>query len=64
MATRVVAAWYKMGQDKDHPRPNFSSHTRNKKGLLHPAAVLSPIGQVNWFVNVQAEDYKVARQVA
>ncbi|KAL2262711.1 hypothetical protein VTK26DRAFT_362 [Humicola hyalothermophila] len=64
MATRVVAAWYKMGQDKDHPRPNFSSYTRDKNGLLYPAAVISPIGQVNWFVNVQADHYLVARQVA
>lgn len=64
MATRVVAAWYKMGQDKNHPRPNFSSNTRDKNGLLYPAAVFSPIGQVNWFVNVQDDHYLVARQVA
>lgn len=64
MATRIVAAWYKMGQDKDYPRPNFSSHTRSRDGLLYPAAVFSPIGQVNWFVNVQADHYLVARQVA
>ncbi|KAJ4306400.1 hypothetical protein N0V88_001200 [Collariella sp. IMI 366227] len=64
MATRVVAAWYKMGQDKDHPRPNFSSNTRDKNGLLYPAALFSPSGQVNWFVNVQEDHYLVARQVA
>jgi hypothetical protein len=64
MATRIVAAWYKMGQDKDHPRPNFSSNTRNRDGLLYPAAVFSPTGQVNWFVNVQEDHYLVARQVA
>ncbi|KAL2197421.1 glycoside hydrolase family 3 protein [Corynascus similis CBS 632.67] len=64
MATRVVAAWYKMGQDKNFPRPNFSSNTRDRNGLLYPAAVFSPIGQVNWFVNVQEDHYKVARQVA
>lgn len=64
MATRVVASWYKMKQDKDHPRPNFSSNTRDKNGLLYPAAVISPIGQVNWFVNVQDDHYLVARQVA
>ncbi|KAL2132311.1 hypothetical protein VTI74DRAFT_3947 [Chaetomium olivicolor] len=64
MATRIVAAWYKMGQDKNHPRPNFSSNTRERNGLLYPAAVFSPIGQVNWFVNVQDDHYLVARQVA
>lgn len=64
MVTRIAAAWYKMGQDKDHPPPNFSSNTRDKNGLLYPAALLSPSGQVNWFVNVQADHYLVARQVA
>jgi hypothetical protein len=64
MATRIVAAWYKMGQDKDHPRPNFSSNTRNRDGLLYPAAVFSPTGQVNWFVNVQEDHNLVAPQVA
>ena len=64
MATRIVATWYQMGQDKDFGPPNFSSHTRSRNGLLYPAAVFSPTGQVNWFVNVQADHYKVARQVA
>ncbi|KAK4103958.1 glycoside hydrolase family 3 protein [Parathielavia hyrcaniae] len=64
MATRVVATWYKLKQDKDHPRPNFSSNTRDRNGLLYPAALISPVGQVNWFVNVQEDHYLVARQVA
>ncbi|KAK0739633.1 glycosyl hydrolase family 3 N terminal domain-containing protein [Apiosordaria backusii] len=64
MVTRIVATWYKFGQDKDHPRPNFSSNTRERDGLLYPAALLSPIGQVNWFVNVQADHYLIAREVA
>lgn len=64
MATRIVAAWYQMGQDKDYPTPNFSSNTADREGLLYPAALFSPKGQVNWYVNVQADHYKVARQVA
>ncbi|KAK4162780.1 glycoside hydrolase superfamily [Cladorrhinum sp. PSN259] len=64
MVTRIAASWYKLGQDKDHPPPNFSSNTRDKNGLLYPAALLSPSGQVNWFVNVQEDHYLVARQVA
>ncbi|KAK6855979.1 hypothetical protein PG995_008130 [Apiospora arundinis] len=64
MATRVVAAWYKLGQDKDHPRPNFSSNTRDRTGLLYPAAVFSPSGVVNQFVNVQADHKIIAKQVA
>lgn len=64
MATRVVAAWYQMGQDKDYPPPNFSANTDDRTGLLYPAALFSPIGVVNQFVDVQADHYKVARQVA
>ncbi|KAK3378429.1 glycoside hydrolase superfamily [Podospora didyma] len=64
MATRIVAAWYQFGQDKNIPPPNFSSNTRDRDGPLYPAALFSPSGQVNWFVNVQADHYKVARQVA
>lgn len=64
MATRIVATWYQFGQDKNYPPPNFSSNTKSRDGLLYPAALLSPSGQVNWFVNVQADHYLVARQVA
>ncbi|KAK5661542.1 hypothetical protein OQA88_11446 [Cercophora sp. LCS_1] len=64
MATRIVAAWYQFGQDKDYPRPNFSANSDSEYGLLHPGAVISPWGKINWFVNVQADHYKVARQVA
>jgi beta-glucosidase-like glycosyl hydrolase len=64
MATRIVAAWYQMGQDQNYPPPNFSSNTHDRVGLLHPGAVISPSGVVNEYVNVQADHYKVARQVA
>lgn len=64
MATRIIAAWYQLGQDKDYPPPNFSSNTHDRTGLLYPAALLSPIGVVNYYVNVQADHYKIARQVA
>ncbi|KAB5547319.1 beta-glucosidase [Coniochaeta sp. 2T2.1] len=64
MATRIVAAWFQMRQDKDYPPPNFSSNTHDRTGPLYPAAVFSPTGVVNQYVNVQADHYKVARQVA
>ncbi|KAI1816713.1 glycoside hydrolase family 3 protein [Poronia punctata] len=65
MATRVVATWYKMGQDSsDYPPPNFSSNTDKREGLLYPGALVSPIGVVNEFVNVQGDHKKVAKQVA
>ena len=64
MATRVVAAWYQMGQDEDFPPPNFSSNTADETGLLYPAALFSPSGVVNQFVDVQGDHAVVARQVA
>ncbi|KAI1367582.1 beta-glucosidase-like protein [Xylaria arbuscula] len=65
MATRIVAAWYKMGQDaEDYPEPNFSSNTMDREGPLYPGALISPTGVVNEFVNVQADHKTVAKQVA
>ena len=64
MATRIVAAWYQMGQDQDYPPPNFSANTADATGPLHPGALFSETGVVNQYVNVQADHYKVARQVA
>ncbi|KAL4922894.1 glycosyl hydrolase family 3 N terminal domain-containing protein [Aspergillus aurantiobrunneus] len=64
MATRILAAWFKMGQDQDYPLPNFSSNTEDEKGLLYPGAVVSPIGIVNQYVNVQGDHNISARAVA
>ncbi|CAJ2507434.1 Uu.00g086200.m01.CDS01 [Anthostomella pinea] len=64
MATRVVATWYQLGQDQDYPPPNFSSNTADAVGPLYPGAVVSPIGVVNQYVNVQDDHWKVAKQVA
>ncbi|KAI3322991.1 glycoside hydrolase family 3 protein [Xylariaceae sp. AK1471] len=65
MATRIVAAWYKMGQDAaDYPPPNFSSNTADRVGPLYPGALISPTGVVNEYVNVQADHKTVAKQVA
>lgn len=62
--TRIVATWFRFGQDKDYPLPNFSSNTLNKKGLLYPGALSSPIGVVNQFVNVQNGHNATARAIA
>jgi beta-glucosidase len=65
MATRVVAAWYQMGQDQDYPPPNFSSNSDLKEYFLYPGAIPdSPIGVVNQFVDVQADHNMTARQIA
>ncbi len=36
--TRVVASWYKMGQDRNFPETNFHYKTRNEQGEFFPAA--------------------------
>ncbi|KAL9131425.1 MAG: hypothetical protein Q9217_000639 [Psora testacea] len=63
MATRVVAAWYQLGQDNEtvwpkpppgeDARPNFSSFTNEKEGRLHPDSDDNSTVTVNEFVNVQ-----------
>ncbi|OLN86969.1 putative beta-glucosidase F [Colletotrichum chlorophyti] len=65
MATRVVAAWYQMGQDEGFPALNFATGTRNRVGDLYPGAwPFSPSGVVNEFVRVQDNHNLIARQVA
>ncbi|KZL81604.1 glycosyl hydrolase family 3 n terminal domain-containing protein [Colletotrichum incanum] len=65
MATRVLAAWYQMGQDEGFPATNWATGTRNRVGDFYPAAwPFSPSGVVNEFVKVQDDHYLVARQVA
>jgi beta-glucosidase-like glycosyl hydrolase len=65
MATRVVATWYQMGQDKDFPKTNFDTNSNKAVGPLYPAAwPHSPTGIVNEFVQVQDDHHLIARQVA
>lgn len=65
MATRIVATWYKMGQDKNFPETNFDANTKHRKGLRYPAAWPdTPTEVVNQFVPVQADHDIIARQVA
>lgn len=62
--TRIVATWYKFGQDEDYPLPNFSTNTEDATGPLYPGALISPSGVVNQFVDVQGDHNIVARAVA
>lgn len=63
--TRILAAWYQMGQDQGYPEPNFSSNTQDAEGDLYPGAWPdSPKGVVNEFVDVQADHSVVAKEVA
>ena len=75
MVTRVVAAWYQMGQDEWQPLegPNFSSWTNEKEGLLHPGSSNNTEkAVVNHFIDAQVADKEagtehhsvIARQIA
>ncbi|KAJ7099289.1 glycoside hydrolase superfamily [Mycena belliarum] len=54
MVIRTLAAWYKMGQDKNYPDVNFSQLTQ--------ATYLNGV-KVNEHVNVQADHYKLIREI-
>ena len=56
--------WYQLGQDQDYPLPNFSANTADATGLCYPAALFSPTCITNEYVNVQADHFKVARNVS
>ncbi|KAI1246661.1 hypothetical protein MGN70_013562 [Eutypa lata] len=69
MTTRIVAAWYQLGQDDetkfDRKGPNFSSWTYDEEGLIAPG---SPTDQqkvkVNQFVDAMGNHSSIARQIA
>ncbi|KAI9887887.1 MAG: hypothetical protein M1823_000275 [Watsoniomyces obsoletus] len=78
MVTRIVATWYKFGQDDAEKwppvkpdgdgGPNFSSWTNEKEGLLYPGSGDNATGVVNKFVDVQGEGNEshgiLARRIA
>ena len=49
MATRIVAAWFAMGQDSDYPDVNFNA--------------FSPNGTINKHVDVQEDHYQLIRKI-
>ncbi|KAL2354537.1 glycosyl hydrolase family 3 N terminal domain-containing protein [Cryomyces antarcticus] len=67
MTTRIVAAWYQLGQDSRtvwDGGPNFSSWTNDEVGLLHPGSDDKSTGIVNKFVNPQEGHDSIVRDVA
>jgi beta-glucosidase len=67
MATRIVAAWYQLGQDSwADEGPNFSSWTNDEYGYRHTGAGSKQEKVVvNKFVEAESDDSrKLARQVA
>ena len=65
MATRIVAAWYQLGQDdkgrwpnlppEGDGRPNFSSWTYDKVGKIHEGSDDPTTAVVNRFIDVQGQ---------
>lgn len=70
MVTRIVAAWYQMGQDNhtkfDPDGVNFSSWTDEKMGLESPGSMTDQqTVVVNEFVNVMSDNHTaLARKIA
>ncbi|RFU77167.1 glycoside hydrolase, family 3 [Trichoderma arundinaceum] len=64
-ATRIVAAWYKFGQDQGFPATNFDTNSAAAVNQLYPAAwPFSPSGVTNEYVQVQADHDVIARQIS
>jgi beta-glucosidase len=74
MVTRIVAAWFQVGQDRWRKQPpfgkggpTFSSWTDEEVGLLHPGSDDKTTGIVNQNINAQGEDDefhgKIVRQI-
>jgi beta-glucosidase len=67
MVTRVVAAWYQVGQDdksKWGDGPNFSSWTEAEYGLIHAGSDDETTAIVNRYVNAAGDHGKLARKIA
>lgn len=62
MATRIMAAYFKVGLTLDEPEINFSSWTKDTFGPLH-ASVGANIQQVNFHVDVRGDHGRLIRDI-
>lgn len=62
MATRIMAAFFKVGNTLDQPPINFDSWTLNTYGPLH-ASVGADIQQVNFHVDVRGDHASIIRNI-
>lgn len=62
--TRIVAAWYQLGQDKNFPHLSFSSWTTNATDVEYKGAEMGRVMLVNEGVDVRANHAAVADSVA
>ncbi|KAI0475751.1 glycoside hydrolase superfamily [Xylariaceae sp. FL0804] len=66
MVTRIVAAWYQLGQDEEDIEPNFSSWTDEEYGVYAPGSPTEQeLEKVNHFVKATNRNHSsLARQIA
>lgn len=62
--TRIVAAWYQLGQDQNHPHVSFSSWTTNATDVMYKGANMGATVLVNEWVDVRAHHGAIADSVA
>lgn len=62
MATRIMAAYYKVGRDTKRIDVNFNSWNSDTYGYLHPEAQVD-YQQVNFHINVQDDHASLIREI-
>ena len=62
--TRIVAAWYQLGQDKNYPPISFSAWTLNDTDVAYHGSNTGPIVHVNDHIDVRGNHGAIARRVA
>jgi beta-glucosidase-like glycosyl hydrolase len=62
MATRIMAAYFKVGLTLHEPAINFDSWTLDTYGPLH-ASVGADVQQVNWHVDVRGDHASLIRNI-
>ncbi|KAA8905769.1 extracellular beta-glucosidase/cellulase BGL3 precursor [Sphaerosporella brunnea] len=62
MATRIMAAYFLLDQDKDYPETNFNSWTTDEYGYPNFFSQ-QDYKRINQDINVQADHYKVIRDI-
>lgn len=62
--TRIVAAWYQLGQDTGFPATSFSAWTKSDFDVMYKGANTGASIRVNSHINVQGTHATTARAVA
>jgi beta-glucosidase len=62
--TRVVAAWYQLGQDQNYPKVSFSSWTKQDTDVAYKGSNSGPRIRVNDHIDVRGNHATIAKNVA